>query len=86
MLQNNQLDKDVKKTLTVIFYTDNAREKINIDKNIINAKDYLNNNMAQEIKHWQQIKRVQTLNCKIMRKILKNLLRSYLQTHTKTTS
>ena len=48
LLQDNQLDEDVKKALAVIFCTDNAREKINIDEDIINAKDYLDNIMARD--------------------------------------
>ena len=46
MLQDNQLDKNVKKALAVMFCAGNAREKVNIDENIINAKDYLDNHIA----------------------------------------
>ena len=42
LLQNDQLDKDVKKTLVVMFYTGNANEGPNADKDIININNYLN--------------------------------------------
>ena len=48
MLQDNQLDEDVKKALVVLFYAGNIRKKINIDKDIINPKDYLDDNMAKD--------------------------------------
>ena len=45
MLQDNQLDKDMKKALAIIFYTGNTRKKVNIDENIIDAENYINDNM-----------------------------------------
>ena len=42
MLQNNQLNKNMKKTLAVMFCVDNTNEDSNADKNIINTNDYLN--------------------------------------------
>ena len=44
MLQDDQLDKDVKKALLVIFYAANANEGPNANKNIIN----INNNLDKE--------------------------------------
>ena len=35
------------KTLAVIFCVNNARKEVNIDKNIINAENYLDDNMAK---------------------------------------
>ena len=42
MQQNDQLNKDIKKALAVIFYTGNTNEGLNMDKNIINVNNYLN--------------------------------------------
>ena len=41
MLYNNQLDKNVKKTLVVIFYIGYTNRKFNADKNKVNINDYL---------------------------------------------
>ena len=38
----------MKKTLVIIFCTGNAREEVNIDEDIIDAKDYLNDNIARD--------------------------------------
>ena len=46
LLQNNQLDKDIKKALAVIFCDSNAKKEVNIDKDIIDADDYLDNDIA----------------------------------------
>ena len=43
LLQDDQLDKNVKKALAVIFYTGNT----DADKDIINAKNYLDDNIAE---------------------------------------
>ena len=44
--QDNQLDENIKKALAVMFCAGNAREKVNINEDIIDAEDYLNDNMA----------------------------------------
>ena len=41
MLQENQLDKIVKKTLAVIFCAGNTNENSNMDEDITNVNDYL---------------------------------------------
>ena len=48
LLQVNQLDKNMKKALVVMFCASNAKKEVNIDKNIINAEDYLANGMARD--------------------------------------
>ena len=48
LLQDNQLDKDVKKALAVIFCAGNAREEVNIDEDIINTDDDLDDNMVAD--------------------------------------
>ena len=40
----------MRKVLVVMFYTGNTRKEVNIDKNIINAEDYLDNNMVWDNK------------------------------------
>ena len=47
LLQDDQLDKDVKKDLAVMFCAGNAKEEVNIDEDIINAEDYLDDDMAR---------------------------------------
>ena len=46
LLQDNQLDKNVKKALAVMFCTGNTRKEVNIDKDIINAENYLDDNIT----------------------------------------
>ena len=46
LLQDNQLNKDMKKALAVIFYAGNTRKEVNIDRDIVDAEDYLDNNMV----------------------------------------
>ena len=48
LLQDNQLDEDIKKALAIMFCAGNAREKVNIDKDIINAENYLDDNIAED--------------------------------------
>ena len=46
LLQDSQLDENVKKALAIMFCAGNARKEVNIDKNIIDAENYLDNDMA----------------------------------------
>ena len=41
LLQNDQLNKNMKKALIVMFYTGNINESLNADKNIIDVNNYL---------------------------------------------
>ena len=48
LLQDNKLDKNMKKALAIMFCASNTREKVNIDENIIDAEDYLDENKAED--------------------------------------
>ena len=85
MLQDNQLDKDMKKTLAVMFCIGNTREKINFDKDIINAKGYLANDIAENNNLTIDQKSID-IKLQNYEKELKNSLRNYLQIYTKTIS
>ena len=83
LLQDNQLNKDIIKALTVIFCAGNTKKKVNIDKNIINAEDYLNNNTTKDnnlatdwesadIKSWNHEKNIEVSMEKLFENMYKN--------------
>ena len=50
LLQNDQLDKNMKKILMVMFYIGNTNENLNTNKNIININNYLDKRNLTQIK------------------------------------
>ena len=82
LLQDNQLDKDMKKALAIMFYASNVK-KVNIDKNIIDAEDYLDNNIVEnnnlatdwentDVKLWNYKKNAEKSFKKLFANIYKN--------------